>query len=199
MNPDLHPSPFTDWGQAHRSRPHCITSYTRTHAQGEWKAGKRDGHGTHTESFAPDGDGDAGSDGGTTQTQTQTQTESYEGQWRADQWHGSGTHRSAGGHTREGEWRGGLLEGQGAHRYPNGDVFEGEVLTSLAWAKGGACCYRTATSSQVRLLYLTVWFGRRRGHAGTWLEAQTHTHHDALALGHRRQPPRCHATTMHLH
>ena len=68
--------------------------------EGEWRFGKREGHG-RAQYASKDG---------------------YEGQWKADKKQGFGTFWSASGEIYEGEWLTGTYEGRGTYLYASSDV-----------------------------------------------------------------------------
>lgn len=66
-------------------------------------------------------------------TEENARGERYEGQWRANQRHGSGTLwvRDKRGGVRKrytGEWMNGRIHGYGTYYFPNGDRYEGEFV-----------------------------------------------------------------------
>ena len=96
--------------------------------RGEWVLGKREG----TARFDL-GDGTV-----------------YDGQFKANQYHGRGTMQYADGGSYTGDWAAGKQEGHGRREYANGDTYEGEVKAGRFWGVG------------------TYWFAAGGSYKGEW-------------------------------
>jgi hypothetical protein len=74
------------------------------HAEGEWRDGKRNGHGVYTTAKG----------------------NRYDGEWRDDMQNGFGVLTLVSGNRYAGEWRDGMKNGHGVYTWASGDRYDGE-------------------------------------------------------------------------
>ena len=106
----------------------------------------------------------------------------YEGQFKADDWHGSGKLRYVGGNVYEGEFKLGQKDGQGVYRFASGEQYDGEWKADKREGRG---TYRAANGD----VYEGEYSQNKRNGKGCWrfvdggLEANTYKNDHAVGDG----------------
>ena len=108
------------------------------HYDGEWKLGKRDGHGTLTKANGNkfyEGNWKADKRDGFG-VLTAREGEKYEGYWKGGLHHGTGIYKWADGRRYQGKWQDDKQHGLGTQTFPDGQQYEGEWKNGLQHGQG---------------------------------------------------------------